>query len=197
MNAEERKSFLPRNPRPDFPRNSMPRNPRPIDPGVTFGKPKPDVNPAEWRQLFHTREEIENAPDPEYLIKGFLQEESITGLIGPPRARKSIVVLNIIHALLTGERLFGHFEVTSKPERVVYLCQESGQKSLGRRVRNMGLARCIGDSLFLTSMNSEKVNLLELRLREAAKGSVLIIDTAIRFFDGDENSSEDMKAFGD
>jgi RecA-family ATPase len=112
------------------------------------------------RQLFHTREDIENAPDPEYLIKGFLQEESITGLIGPARARKSIVVLNIIHALLTGEPLFGHFDVTSKPERVVYLCPESGQKSLGRRVRNTGLTRYIGDSLFLTSMNSEKVDLL-------------------------------------
>jgi len=193
MTAEERKNILPSNPRP----GEFPRNPRPYQPGVTFGKPKDDVSPAEWRQLFHTREDIENSPDPEYLIHGFLQEESITGLIGPARARKSIVVLNVIHALLTGGKLFGHFEVTSKPERVVYLCPESGMKSLGRRVRNMGLARYIGDSLFMTSMNTEKVDLLDLRLREAAKGSVLIIDTAIRFFEGDENSSQDMKAFGD
>jgi hypothetical protein len=175
----------------------MPRNPRPEQLGVTFGKPKADVNPAEWRKLFHTREDIENAPDPQYLIHGFLQEESITGLIGPARARKSIVVLNVIHALLTGEKLFGHFEVTSKPGRVVYLCPESGMKSLGRRVRNMGFSQYIGESFFMTSMNSEKVDLLDPRVREAAKGSVLIIDTAIRFFDGDENSSEDMKAFGD
>ena len=116
--------FMPRNPRPDrAARESLlPRNPRPEQLGVTFGKPKaprPDVNPAQWRQLFHTREDIENAPDPEYLIHGFLQEESITGLIGPARARKSIVVLNVIHALLTGSKLFGHFEVTSRPERVV------------------------------------------------------------------------------
>jgi hypothetical protein len=132
-----------------------------------------------------------------YLIHGFLQEESITGLIGPARARKSIVVLNVIHSLLTGEKLFGRFDVTSKPERVVYLCPESGMKSLGRRVRNMGLAKYIGESFYMTSMNSEKVELSDLCLREAAKGSVLVIDTAIRFFDGDENSSEHMKAFGD
>jgi hypothetical protein len=196
MTAEERKSALPSNPRP-FPRNFMPRNPSPEQLGVTFGKPKVDVNPAEWRQMFHTREDIENAPDPEYLIHGFLQEESITGLIGPARARKSIVVLNVIHSLLTGEKLFGHFEVTSRPERVVYLCPESGMKSLGRRVRNLGLARYLGESFFMTSMNSELVELEDPRLREAVRDSVLVIDTAIRFFNGDENSSQDMKVFGE
>jgi hypothetical protein len=184
------------NSRPANRESLLPRNPRPEQLGVRLGKPKADVNPAEWRKLFHTREEIENAPDPQYLIHRFLQEESITGLIGPARARKSIVTLNVIHALLTGQQLFGHFDVTNKPARVVYLCPESGMKTLAKRVRNMGLAKYMGESFFMTSMNSELVALEDPRLLEAARGSVLIIDTAIRFFDGDENSSQDMKAFG-
>ncbi|MFN2975222.1 bifunctional DNA primase/polymerase [Terriglobus aquaticus] len=159
--------------------------------------PQDEPFTGDWSVLFHTREDTENTPDPVFLIRDFLQDESVTGIIGPARARKSIVTLNIIHALLTGERLFGKFEVKNKPERVVYLCPESGKKSLGRRIRNMGLLPYVGESLFFTSMNSDPVALNDPRLLAAMKGAVVFIDTAIRFFKGDENSSEYMKAFGE
>ncbi len=165
-------------------------------PAVVIGASKAEVDPSKWRDLFHSRKETEDQTDPKFLIAGFLQEESVTGLIGPARARKSIVTLNVIHSLLTGEKLFGHFDVPNKPERVVYLCPESGLKSLARRLRNMGLASFIGDRLFYTSMNSDPVALDDVRLREAVKNAVVVVDTAIRFFDGDENSSQDMKRFG-
>ena len=155
------------------------------------------VDSRPWQEIFHTRVETENTPDPEFLIAGFLQMESVTGLIGPARARKSIVTLNIIHALLTGTKLFGKFDVLNRPERVVYLCPESGKKSLARRIRNMGMVPLVGDSFFYTSMNSDPIRLENPRLREAMKGSVVFIDTAIRFFDGNENESKDMKVLGD
>jgi hypothetical protein len=169
------------------------------EPVVIIGtaKPEPVREPKDWRSLFHTRYETENTPDPEFLIDGFLQVESVTGIIGPARARKSIVVVNIIRALLTGEPLFGHFNVSNRPERVVYLCPESGLKSLAKRIRNMGLAPFVGDTLFYTSMNSELMALTDPGLREAAKGAVVIIDTAIRFFKGNENDSQDMKVLGE
>ncbi len=157
--------------------------------------PEPPARP--WQEIFHTKEETENTPDPEFLISGFLQIESVTGLIGPARARKSIVTLNIIHALLTGTKLFGKFDVLNRPARVVYLCPESGKKSLARRIRNMGMVPFVGDSLFFTSMNSDPIRLENPRLREAMQGSVVFIDTAIRFFDGNENESKDMKVLGD
>ena len=170
-----------------------------VEPEVTLGKSLPieKSEPVDWRTLFHSREETENTPDPEFLIEGFLQVESITGIIGPARARKSIVVVNIIRALLTGEPLFGHFGVTNRPERVVYLCPESGLKSLAKRIRSMGLAEYVGDTLFYTSMNSEPMELMDPGLRAAAHGAVVFIDTAIRFFKGNENESQDMKVLGE
>ncbi len=171
-----------------------------VAPEVVIGKPgavAPVGPPKDWRSLFHTREQTENTPDPEFLIDGFLQVESVTGIIGPARARKSIVVVNIIRALLTGEPLFGHFNVDNQPGRVVYLCPESGLKSLAKRIRNMGLSQFVGDTLFYTSMNSEPIELMDPLLREAAKGAVVIIDTAIRFFKGNENDSQDVKVLGE
>lgn len=187
---------LPRNPKPDNPKILLGKTQATPLAGVSHGGQEGALE-RDWRALFHTKEETENTPDPEFLIRDFLQAESVTGIIGPARARKSIVTLNIVHALLTGQPLFGQFEVRNNPERVVYLCPESGKKALARRIRNMGLTEYVGETLFYTSMNSDPVELNDPRLREAVRGSVLFIDTAIRFFNGDENSSQDMKLFGE
>jgi hypothetical protein len=151
---------------------------------------------GDWRGIFHSRHDTENAPKPEFLIDSFLQAQSVTGLIGPARARKSIITLNMIHALLTGTPLFGRFPVVNRPKRVVYLCPESGLISLAQRINNVGLAPFVGDTFFYTSMNADPVSFGDARLCEAARNAVLFIDTAIRFFDGDENSSKDMNLFG-
>lgn len=187
--------ITPRNPASgSLPINHFPKNPRPEDPKVVLsGGPAP----AEWRELFDTQADIANAPEPIFLIDRFLQEESVVGIVGPVRSRKSIITLNIVHALLTGQPLFGKFEVTRKPERVVYLCPETGRLSFAKRLRNMGLDKYVGKTLFVRTMNSEPVSLDNSTLREAAKGSVLVLDTMVRFFSGDENSSESMKLFGD
>jgi len=79
---------------------------------------------------------------------------------------------------------------------VLYLCPEMGLISLSDRVRKIGIGDCLGDTLFLRSMNLGGLDLLDLP-DEALEGSVLIVDTAIRFMHGDENSAKDMKAFSD
>jgi RecA-family ATPase len=74
--------------------------------------------------FFHSRREAGNAPPISFLIDGFLQREGVTAIAAPVRERKSLIALNIAHALLTGEKLFDHFEVTKQPKRVLYLCPE-------------------------------------------------------------------------
>jgi len=60
----------------------------------------------------------------------------------------------------------------------------------------MGLSQFVGESLFYSSMNSELVELDDPRIREAAQGAVLFVDTLVRFFgEGEENSATDMKLF--
>lgn len=160
------------------------------------GRETPEPVPVDWRSLFHTRAETENIAEPKFYIERFLEEEGVMGLVGPARARKSIITLNIIHSLLTGELLFGHFAVLNRPERVLYLCPESGLGSLSRRLKRMGLVQFVGESLFYTSMNSEPFDLDNSTIVEAAKGAIVFVDTAIRFYKGAENDSKDMRLFG-
>ena len=67
---------------------------------------------------------------------------------------------------------------------------------MSARVRNAGLTDCLGGTLLLRSMNFGGLDLMDLN-KEALKDSVLILDTAIRFVEGDENSAKDMRIFSD
>ena len=178
-----------------FPRNPLPKNPRPDEVRAVIGlmeEPGKD-----WRTLFHDFDATVNTPDPVFLIRDFMQEGGITGIVGPPRERKTIAALNVAHSLLTGEPLFGKFAVVKKPERVVYLTPESGLASFTKRLRRLGLARYVGKSLFYRTMNSDPLALDDPALRPAFEGAVVFLDTMVRFFDGDENNSQDMRRFGD
>ena len=164
-------------------------------PEVTIGEqPEP---PKDWRLRYHTFDEMSNAPKPTFLIDGFLQKDVITAIAAPVGQRKTIVACNAVHAVLTGEPLFDHFAVTQRAERVLYLCPEMGLLSFADRMRNLGLLPYVGKTLFCRTMNSEgHLTLTELTTEELT-GALVVIDTAVRFVIGDENSSEDMKVFAE
>ncbi len=149
-----------------------------------------------WRGLFHTKDDVLNCPEPTYFIQDFLQHEAICGIAAPVGQRKSLIALNVARSLCIGEPLFGFLPVVNKPSRVLYLCPEMGLISMSARVRNAGLTDCLDDTLLLRSMNFGGLDLLDLN-KEALKDSVLILDTAIRFVEGDENSAKDMRIFSD
>jgi hypothetical protein len=149
-----------------------------------------------WRGLFHTKDDVLNCPKPTYFIQDFLQHEAICGIAAPVGQRKSLIALNVARSLCTGEPLFGFLPVVNKPSRVLYLCPEMGLISMSERTRNAGLTDFLGGTLLLRSMNFGGLNLLDLN-KEALKNSVLILDTAIRFVEGDENSAKDMRIFSD
>lgn len=107
--------------------------------------------------------------------------------------RKSIVALNIAHALCTGEPLFHYFHVTGGHERVIYLCPEMGAASFVKRIKSIGLGPYIGKTLFVQSMNEDLTALDELD--GELPGAVVIVDTITRFIEGNENDSEDMRKF--
>jgi hypothetical protein len=56
----------------------------------------------------------------------------------------------------------------------------------------------VGDKLFCRTLSAEgHLTLNAPELVPALPGSVVILDTAIRFLEGDENSSKDVRAFAD
>ena len=169
------------------------------EPKLIIGKqpaePSIPAPPVDWRTHYHTFDEMDTAPPTAFLIDGFLPDTEITAIAAPVGQRKSLVALNVAHALCTKEPLFGHFEVTKQPSRVLYLCPEMGIRSFTERVRAIGLMEYVGKTLFCRTMSAEGTLDLKDLQAEELQGAVLIIDTAIRYLEGDESSSEDMKRF--
>jgi Bifunctional DNA primase/polymerase, N-terminal/AAA domain len=170
------------------------------DPVVTIGGSKPEEKRVitDWHELFHNRDAMLNAPPVTFLIKGFLQREGVTAIAAPVRERKSLIALNVVHALLTGEKLFDYFEVVQKPSRVLYLCPEVSLGPFTDRLRKIGLMDYVGDTLFCRTLSADgHLALNAPELQPALPGSVVVLDTAIRFMEGDESSSQDARAFAD
>ena len=163
---------------------------------VVIGKAKATEElsePVDWRTRYMTKDAYLKVQPPAFLIEGFLVKKSIAMLAGPVAQRKSIIALNIAHALCTGDPLFGYFDVTGGHERVVYLCPEMGAASFVKRVRQIGLSDYVGKTLFIQTMSETPTALDELD--GELPGAVVIVDTITRFIDGDENKSEDMRKF--
>jgi hypothetical protein len=165
-----------------------------LDPGIVLSKStKPEIDADPWAK-YHTADQILNAPPVTFLIDGFLTEDAITVIAAPVAQRKSIIALNVVHSLVTGERLFGHFPVKKQPTRVLYCCPEMGIQSFSARLKSMGLAPYLGKTLLCTTMASEPFELKDITPNEL-KGAVVVLDTAIRFLKGDESSAAEMSIF--
>lgn len=167
------------------------------EPIAVIGTPE-ETKVTDWRELFHSKEDALNAPPVTFLIRDFLQREGVTAIAAPVRERKSLIALNIVHALLTGDKLFGHFEVIKKPERVLYLCPEVSLGPFTDRVKKIGLLDYVGQTFFYRTLSAEgHLSLSRPELLQAMPGSVVVLDTGIRFLEGDENSSQDCRKFAD
>src|SRR5579872_3310241 len=151
--------------------------------------------PARWIDAFHTFEEFENAPPLRFAINGFLQNDGATMIGGPSGHGKTLALLSIVKALLAGKgaRLWDLFEVDENALRVIYLIPECSIPPFKHRLQLFGLYNCLrpNDNRFLvrTLSKGPTPRLSDPRILHAAKGAHVILDTAARFGDGDENSA--------
>lgn len=183
--------------------NFFPKNPKPDEVNAVIGNgmktvihdaPKGDW--SDWKARFHSADETKNCPPPSFLIDGFLCDEDILAIAAPVAQRKTLISLNVVRSLITGAPLFGHFEVNEKPSRVLYLCPEMGLQSFAGRIKPLGLLPYVGSSFFFSTMKTDP-QFEHTELPDAAlDGAVVFLDTAIRFYRGNENDSEKMNAFG-
>jgi hypothetical protein len=142
---------------------------------------------------FATYEDFLKAPEPSFLIDSLLQDVGVTFLGALPGHGKTWVLLSITKALLTGESLFGHFKVKRKAPRVVYLSPEVQLGQLRTRIQRFpGLKEAVQDRRLLirTLTEGPTPDLLEPDVLMAARGAVVILDTAVRFSEGIENAAE-------
>lgn len=152
-----------------------------------------------WRNIFHTREEIETAPPLRFAIDGFLQEAGVTLIGGLAGHGKTLIMLAMAKALLEESPLFGHklFSVPRPAQRVLYLIPESSLGPFWSRLQLFGLQKHVKDDRLLVSTLSsrEPVSLSDSRMLAAAEGADVFLDTAVRFMEGSENDAQDTRPF--
>lgn len=153
--------------------------------------------------LWDTQSEMSEDKELQPVIEHVAHEGESTWIFGYAKHGKTWIWLCVVKALLTGEPLFNvpDLKVPRKSKRVIYLCPEAGRTSLRKRLKVLGLMEHLfdpitnpGGRLYLRSLSKgPKLRLDDPKLFELAKGADIFIDTAVRYLEGDENSSGDVK----
>jgi hypothetical protein len=153
--------------------------------------------------MWDTKSQAESEPDLQWVISLLAHTGESTWFGALPKVGKTWVLLCILKSLLTGEPLFGdpRLTVPHKSKRAIYLCPEAGMSSMRSRLKKLGLIEHLYDPitnpegrLYLRTLSKgQKLPLDDHMLLEMAKGADIFIDTAIRYLEGDENSSKDVK----
>ena len=154
-----------------------------------------------WRSIFHTQEEFENAPALCFAINGFLQEAGVTLIGGLAGHGKTLIMLSMVKALLEESTLFGHdpFAVSRSAPRVIYLIPESSIGPFWSRIRMFHLEEFVrADRLLIRTLSArEQVELTDPRMLAAVEGADVFLDSVIRFTTGSENDAENIRLFSD
>jgi hypothetical protein len=155
----------------------------------------------DWRSLFHTYQEFENASPLAFAINGFLQEAGVTLIGGLAGHGKTLIMLAMVRALLEQSPLFGHgpFTVPCRARRILYLTPESSLGPFQSRLQLFRLYEHVrADRLLVRTLSCrEQISLSDPRLLKAAEGADVFLDTAVRFMDGSENDVESARPFAD
>jgi hypothetical protein len=148
--------------------------------------------------IFHTYQEFLTAPGLSFAIAGFVQNDAATVIGGLSEHGKTWILLSIAKALLQGKgsKLWDYFDVIETAEKVVYLIPESTLGPFGHRVKKMGLLEHVrsGRLLVRTLSKGPKLPLNDPSIVRAVKGAYVMLDTLVRFREGDENSPDDLLA---
>lgn len=154
-----------------------------------------NASTSSWREMFHSPAEFETAAPLTFSIKNFLQNNGATLIGGLSGHGKTLILLSIAAAQLRGKGtlLWDYFEVLETAERVIYLVPECSIEPFKHRLGLFGLMPFVNDGRLLVRTLSKGPTpcLSDQRILAAAKGSHIYLDTAVRFSEGEENSSGD------
>lgn len=199
---------------PDGPARALAATPPVESPGRPKGsrqrsrspnaRPQVSSNDSEVESRFtlHDDAEIEELPDPEFLVEGLFPETSLAVLYGPPENYKTFLALDWAFSIATDQPWAGR-EVAAGP--AVYVSAE-GQAGLKDRVRAWKTHRGFdrgersGSGVFFLTTRVQLLDDSEVSafLRAVEEDvpddpQMVVIDTLARCTPGaDENSAQDM-----
>jgi RecA-family ATPase len=151
-------------------------------------------------------------PDPEpELIKGLLHKRGKLLISGETDSGKSLIALEICHALVTGQPLWGELEVTEKLDQVLYILAEHNSGQLLNLWQQTGLSGQIGDddqirllgpetftnrALVIKGVKQhEQIHYLQSIVKDLGSQAI-VFDPLTAFFSGEgsENDSPSVRA---
>jgi hypothetical protein len=146
--------------------------------------------------IFHTYEEFENAPPITFSIEGILQNGCATMIAGLSGHGKTLVMLSLAKALLSGhkhKKLWHHFKVRKTAKRVLYLIPESGITPFKDRLERFHLYHYLEDGRLLVHTLSKGPipALSDPQVLAHVKDAYVFLDPTIRFEKGNENEAVD------
>jgi hypothetical protein len=147
----------------------------------------------EAADIFDTWEEFQNTRPLRALIENCLWADVANVVGGLSGEGKTLILLASTKALLSGQPLFGHFRVIEPLDRVIYLIPECARAPYFHRAKLFGLTPYLesGRLLVRTLSKGPRVDLDDPRLLRQVRDAAVMIDTAARFGEGDENSASD------
>ena len=164
--------------------------------GIGKDKSVDQLTKSDWRDVFHSVEDFENAPPTSFSIEGFLQDYVATVVAGLSGDGKTLILHSIMKALLSRhkhKKLWNHFKVLEIAPRVLYLTPESAITPVMDRLRRFDLYRYVknGQLLVRTLSKGPTPKLSDPKILAAAKGAHVFLDPTVRFEEGDENEAFD------
>lgn len=149
-------------------------------------------------EFFDTWDEWETTPPLTFAIKGFLQNDGITGIAGLSGDGKTWTALAIARALLFGPgKLWDLFHVPERAEKVIYLIPECSRTPFKYRLERTHVYDELRTGRMLVrTLSRGKTQLNDPRLLRVVPGSYIILDTAIRFAGIVDDNQAAAVAFG-
>ena len=145
---------------------------------------------------------MKQVDNPDWLIEGILEKESLACVFGKPKSGKSFIAIAMAAAIAKGEKFYGN-DAYAAP--VMFVCGE-GQRGTKRRLAawQQGMYSLENIPLYLSDrairindnddfkMLEEEIDVLQ---NQVGKIGMIVIDTFQRNFVGNENSAEDVGNF--
>jgi hypothetical protein len=145
---------------------------------------------------------MKQVDNPDWLIEGILEKESLACVFGKPKSGKSFIAIAMAAAIAKGEKFYGN-DAYAAP--VMFVCGE-GQRGTKRRLAawQQGMYSLENIPLYLSDrairindnddfkMLEEEIDALQ---NQVGKIGMIVIDTFQRNFVGNENSAEDVGNF--
>lgn len=159
-------------------------------PAPTELNPVFDLFPAlDWEAIW------EETTDEEWILEPLISARRLVALYSPPKAGKSLLMLELAAAIATGREALG--KTPDQARTVLYVDFENDPKNdivprlkgMGHRPQNLGRLKYLSFPT-LAALDSEEGGRQLLNAARAYEAEVVVIDTVSRSVQGEENSND-------